>query len=322
MDYIDNIYVINMDRSTERLTAMQKQVPKLGKQFVRISGVDGSKLSRQEIQSLSTGLCGLFCTNSMIGCFLSHKKTWEAVVKNRDSFALIMEDDCEVASTFQADLKLVMDELAPIHPDFIYLGCFGGCEYDKSNYDLAAQFQRINRLSTTNKGLSSLLKYSYVPEAPLGFHCYIISRQFAQKMLEMLPYANFHIDVSFLRVAKDSNVYASKKKLGFQFSRAELSTQTVNKFPVMANYIFDKVTDNNGMSYSFYLGSPFFELFWNPVDMYFLIALSIAIFTKNKKHMMNGFTILFLLEFILRPSNVRTIAFWFIMVFSVYSVRK
>lgn len=85
-----------MDKSKDRLENMEKQIPKLGRQFKRIPAVDGSKLSKKQLKKYTTKFCRYFCSKSMIGCFLSHKKTWQTIVNNNDAYALILEDDCHL----------------------------------------------------------------------------------------------------------------------------------------------------------------------------------------------------------------------------------
>ncbi|NBO98905.1 MAG: glycosyltransferase family 25 protein [Proteobacteria bacterium] len=327
---VDNIYVINMDRSEDRLKNMTSQIPKLGRPFIRVPAVDGRKLSSEEIKKVSSGMCGVFCTHSMIGCFLSHQKAWRTLIENGDRYAVIMEDDCEVTDTFRHDLQLVMDELLAEGPDFVYLGCFGGCDYDKKKYSVFANLQLLTlpHLATDPLGPSRSctkeLEYSYVPEAPVGFHCYVISRDFAQRLLKAMPLADYHIDVSFISVANKmkAKVYASKKKIGYQFTSAEASTQSVHNFPITCNYILDKIKDSNGISYSFYFSSPLFEVFSITVNLYLIVAILIAIFTKNKGLILHIFSTFLFVEFLIQPQNLVVILYWLFVIGVIIKARK
>ena len=136
MEYIDNVYVINMEESKDRLTAMNKQIPTLGKQFIRIDAINGKNLSSEDRKNATTFLCNNFCTPSMIGISMSHKKAWKTMIENGDRYAIIMEDDAELIPQFQSELQLCLDELMVKNKDweFIYLGCFGACDKNK-DYD-------------------------------------------------------------------------------------------------------------------------------------------------------------------------------------------
>ena len=310
---MDNIYVINMDRSSDRLKRMKQQIPKLGKEFIRISAVDGSKLSKKTIIDASTWLCSNFCTASMIGCFLSHRKAWEEMLKNDDQYALIMEDDCELVDTFKTDAELVINELKPLKPDLIYLGCFGACNYERK-YDLFGYFTKIFGKNQGSSEDHLDLKFSYVPEVALGTHCYIISKACAMKLLEQLPLAKFHVDIT-MHLQK-VNVFASKKILAIQNSSAEQSTQSVYKFPVTANALLDNLSKNQPISYSFYFSSPHLEILGTPVNLYLLLFILVSILTTGYVAV-----IFLLMELIINPMNYPIILRWYLIYLCIYALK-
>ena len=80
-------YVINLDRSAERLVHMNKQLSALGIPFERIGAVDGSALAQSMLDDHSPMLPGT------IGCFLSHQQVWQQMIKSGESHALVLEDD-------------------------------------------------------------------------------------------------------------------------------------------------------------------------------------------------------------------------------------
>lgn len=319
MEYISNVYFINLDESKERLEDMQNQLKKIGNSYIRIPAINGKKLSIEEVERQSTFMCRYMCTSSMIGCFLSHKKAWETMIQNGDSYAIIMEDDCELVDSFQEDLKMVLDELIPHNPDWIYLGCFGKCDKD-NNQNLFTELHTafLPKIESNNK---IALKYSYVPEAPLGTHCYIISNSCARKLVEIMNKASYHVDIVFLSNANKFNVFASNKKLGFQFTSAEKSTQSTYKFPVTLNYITDKIHDNNNISYSFYFSSPLCEILWHPVNLYFILACLIAIFIPDTTKLLYFYSVFFILEYILQSNNINIIIHWMFFIYMIIYLR-
>ncbi|MCR4267010.1 glycosyltransferase family 25 protein [Nitratireductor sp. ZSWI3] len=79
-------YVINLDRSVERLDYMRGQFDSLGIGFERIPAVDGSTL---EAADFSTSPLRL----PVIGCLLSHHAAWRKLLSSEDVFAAVFEDD-------------------------------------------------------------------------------------------------------------------------------------------------------------------------------------------------------------------------------------
>ncbi|NBU34040.1 glycosyltransferase family 25 protein [bacterium] len=311
MDYIDNIYVINMDRSKDRLEQMKKQVPKMGRPFTRIPAIDGRKLTNDQIKALSTPLCSTFCTPSMIGCYLSHLKALQAVVDNGDRYAIIMEDDCELVDTFAGDIQDIFRE--SVSPDFVYLGCFGGCDYE-NKYSLFTQFVTL-LMPKLPKTDPVAYKNLYVPGAPLGFHCYMVSNRCAKELLKRLGKANFHVDVAFLSSSNGLEVYATKRKLGYQFTNAEQSTQSTSTFPIIINDILDCLEDENRVRGSFYFRSPFFQIGFHPINLYTICLGLLTIWFPD-------LVLAYLLtELILSPNNLGVITFHVIMCLAVIYIR-
>jgi GR25 family glycosyltransferase involved in LPS biosynthesis len=181
------IFVINMDKSLDRLSRMSTQIPKLGQNFIRVTGVVGSELSPQEIKENSTYLCRTFCTYSQIGCFLSHKKVWQMIADGPDEMAIVLEDDCEVIDNFNKDYLDTIKAVSQVDPnwDFVYLGCFGGCSVDRSSYGIMSRLSVLasKNLTQPDGFLSDLL---YVPQSPVGFHCYTLTRSCARKLLKKM----------------------------------------------------------------------------------------------------------------------------------------
>ena len=114
------VYFINMDKSKERLNHMLPYVQGLGLSFERIPGVDGNKLSDEEINEvLDTKMYAQYAMEQdsiprgVVGCSLSHLKAWEAFINSRYKFALIFEDDV----TFDPELlRKMISELTVKDP--------------------------------------------------------------------------------------------------------------------------------------------------------------------------------------------------------------
>lgn len=102
--------VINLKRSVNRWNAMETQLNQLAIQAERVDAVDGRLLLPEEIAE-KTRLhykLGRKMAPGEVGCFLSHRKCWEALLQSNEKYALVMEDDLllsERSSKFmQSDL--------------------------------------------------------------------------------------------------------------------------------------------------------------------------------------------------------------------------
>ncbi|MDT6941107.1 glycosyltransferase family 25 protein [Brucella pseudogrignonensis] len=90
-----NCYLINLDRSRDRLEFMAAQFEKHGLRFERVEAVDGRALSEAELAS-----CIKLSKNwpiplgpTEIGCFLSHRRCIAKAAESEDEFTAIFEDD-------------------------------------------------------------------------------------------------------------------------------------------------------------------------------------------------------------------------------------
>lgn len=88
------ILLINLDRSPERLKRMDEVLTGSGLTFERVPAVDGKLLSDAEKKRwMPDDGKGRRMTAGEIGCFLSHRKCWEAIAAGAESHAVIFEDD-------------------------------------------------------------------------------------------------------------------------------------------------------------------------------------------------------------------------------------
>uniref|UniRef100_A0A6C0DZP4 Glycosyl transferase family 25 domain-containing protein n=1 Tax=viral metagenome TaxID=1070528 RepID=A0A6C0DZP4_9ZZZZ len=300
-----------MEESPNRLEQMNRQIPIIGKPFQIIKAINGKKLTKEELKLYCTTFGNTFCTYGMLGCFLSHQKTWKTMLKNNDKYALIMEDDCKLVKSFQKDLKLALDDLFKIDPlwDFLYVGSFGASDPDH-NYNLIHSFSKIVLPNIKNAKQQPNSKYIFIPEAPIGFHCYIISNQCAKKLLYYLDKASYHVDVKFLQHSEKFNIYACKKNLGYQLSTPESSSLTQYDFPVTVNYFLDNIKDRHKISISYYFCAPFLQLFHIPLNVYITLLILIGIsFPKIIPYILS----FLLIELMVQPNNFNVILFIFML---------
>ncbi|CAK0746964.1 glycosyl transferase, family 25 [Gammaproteobacteria bacterium] len=287
------IYVINLDRSPGRLTDISKNLNSLNLPYKRVRAIDGKQLSRNDTKEHASFLCNNFCTPSMIGCFLSHAKAWSTVIKNKDPYALILEDDCKLIPEFRTECSKMIEEVNRVDPewDFVYGGYFLNLFKDTAKKD---EYNTI-----------------FIPGNMVGFHCYFISLKGAHKLKKHIlgeKGVTNHVDLEFTKKKHLFNVYACKIKLGYQNASPEQSTQMSNSYPVTLNTIAKqfKLTD---IDMSFIMQAPIGQVMGIPINLYiilyviFLVLLA-SVIPVNKKTMWIGLYTFFGIEFILNTNNI------------------
>ena len=91
-------YLINLDRSGDRLARMRERFHAIGLDFVRVSAIDGCNLSESDIRIFLKDRRSRRWNYGEIGCFLSHLKTWQIFVESGEEFAAVFEDDAFMSS--------------------------------------------------------------------------------------------------------------------------------------------------------------------------------------------------------------------------------
>ncbi|ARF09143.1 glycosyltransferase family 25 [Catovirus CTV1] len=176
----DNIYVINLDNSTERLQNITKNFNENGIKFNRYSAIYGKTMDSETLDKNTTLLCKtIFCNYGIIGCAMSHLNLWKQLVNDQNAnYYIIFEDDALI----DKDFKTVIEEIDAIKEqlDFDILSLFCGPGHNCYHY------KKIYKLSN---GISI-----GKPIYPLLFTSYIISKKGAVKLLSLIDKINYHID--------------------------------------------------------------------------------------------------------------------------------
>lgn len=97
-------YLINMDRSTDRLAHMEREFRQAGAPFFRWPGVDGEALSEEGLDEFvrQRPLPDAQWRRGEVGCFLSHFGLWRHIAEGPDAAAAIFEDDVFLSSDLGA----------------------------------------------------------------------------------------------------------------------------------------------------------------------------------------------------------------------------
>ena len=87
------IYVINLDKDTERLEKMKKRLEPY--EFKRIKGIYGNEYDFSNDDAVYF-TCKYFCPKSVIGCALSHRLALKTFIETSEKeYLLLLEDDAE-----------------------------------------------------------------------------------------------------------------------------------------------------------------------------------------------------------------------------------
>lgn len=92
-----NTYIINLERATQRWTNMTQRLSTTPYYRIhRIPGVEGATLNLEHVAldaSTTRQYFGQALGKGSIGCYLSHVRSWEALIASNAPYGLILEDD-------------------------------------------------------------------------------------------------------------------------------------------------------------------------------------------------------------------------------------
>lgn len=118
-------FLINLDRSPERLARMEIILTAMDAPFERIAAIDGRLLSSEKIKAITAPKSDAMpWTAQEVGVSLSHMECWKRVASGEDSYGLILEDDLH----FSIDAKKYISDGSwiPEGVDLIKLETVGG----------------------------------------------------------------------------------------------------------------------------------------------------------------------------------------------------
>ena len=159
-------FLINLDRSTDRLARMQAQFDRLGLSVERIPAVDGLAVPDDLAPYFAHIQLGKkpIIEDGSIGCYASHLQALRRVVETRAPYALVLEDDAGLPENFHAVIDDTLHAL-PRGWDFV---------------QLSRRHQRAFRPLASLPFGGTLVRYSRVPAGTSG---YLISQAGALKLL-------------------------------------------------------------------------------------------------------------------------------------------
>lgn len=219
MNYIDKIFVINLEKDFHRLNNVYKQFKKNNiKKYEIFTGIYGNDLNDTDINSNTTIIGKYIASKNMIGCGMSHIKLWEKIVKNNIKTTLILEDDFILKDDFSNKINEIIN-YAPIEYDIIYLTSNIIHNKNLKLYDINDIFYKQIFIAQT-----------------LG---YIITYNGAKKILNDINKISYHIDVDlcFKSLIYNYNIISVKEPLIYQTFE---NSNNINDrhFPLILNNLF------------------------------------------------------------------------------------
>ena len=315
--YVDNVYLINMDKDTERLEKVTKECKKFNINFERFCGVDPLKISKKELNKYVSKTCQNICPNGIIGCGISHMKIYEDALKNNYKNILVLEDDVYFSEDLYEELNKAMTELQEDY-DILYLGCFGRCDKKQVyNMDLYFIFNLIiyflSKFKSTcknecEKKLNNKYKYLHVPEFPLSAHGLIISNKGCKKLLNLIEKLNYSIDVNIALKTNELNIYTIKKRLIYQ-------TWTDSKnSSISSNYLINNY-NNDLPPFSYILNFYVIKIFNTNITVLNIIFFLLGIFSYINKYLF-----MFILAFLIINQNTSILISYLIGYLIIYII--
>lgn len=216
---LDNIWIINLDRSKDRIDEITNNFNKYKIKFKRFSAVDGSKTPIDNIINETSPLCRkILCNFGIIGCALSHKKLWKQLVNDTVDYYIVLEDDVKIDENF-GKIVTALEEKIKIHNiDFLSLHCINiGCNIK----------QNVFTIDDYNFGK---------PLFPLSTVGYIISKNGAKILSQEIDKVNYHIDfeIAIVNLKNKLNYFTSDSPIiKTSLDSTTIGTTSYNIIPLL-----------------------------------------------------------------------------------------
>jgi glycosyl transferase family 25 len=312
--YVDNVYLINMDKDTEKLDKITKECKKFNINFERFSGVNPLKLSEEELDKYVTKICQNICPNGIIGCAVSHLKIYEDALKNNYKNILVLEDDVYFDDDLYEVLDKSMSEL-PEDYDILYLGCTGLCD-KKTVYKLDLIFiihLLMSNSNSKNKNKTMNNKSIYVPEFPLATHAMIISNKGCRKLLNFIGKISYHIDSMIAFKNNELNIYVTEKHVVKQtYEHSDNSDLSSN---YLLNNLILNIKDYNGLPYSYAFNMYVIKINNVNITLFDIVFFLLGIFSYINKYLF-----IFLLVFLIINQKISILISYLIGYLIIYII--
>ena len=226
-------YVISLNKQDNLLS----EIRNYGLDPILVEGVNGKKLSSDEIKENTSTFGSMFAPLSVIGCAMAHVKVWKLFLESGAKYGIVFEDDVVFEDNFREELDIGIKN-TPDDFDILYLGCFG-CQNNIN----------FNTLQFANQGIidvNAKFRNNYVnkPFIALATHAYVVSRKGAKKLLTYIDGNIYtHIDLNIQTLVSHNliNVYSFNNRIAYQTSTDETSSLNVSSsHPIIFNNVISE----------------------------------------------------------------------------------
>lgn len=175
------IFVINLERSADRRTAMAARLDPLHVPYTFFKAVNGHELDIDTLAAYDKTRRRLYfgkdLTKGEIGCLLSHRAVYQHMVDNNIENAIVLEDDVFIEPTFPQVVREII--ASPVAWDIVRFLAY-------------AKVQKIGR----NVYPLPLKPYNLarIPTASGGAYCYMLNLKAARRLLEHMQTNYLPID--------------------------------------------------------------------------------------------------------------------------------
>jgi len=308
--YVDNVYLINMDKDIEKLDKVTKECKKFNINFERFCGINPLKLSEKELDKYVTKTCQNICPNGIIGCGVSHLKIYEDALKNNYKNILVLEDDVYFEDDLYEVLDKSMSEL-PEDYDILYLGCTGLCD-KKTVYKLDLLFM-IHLLISNSNSNKIKNKSIHIPRFPLATHAMIISNKGCRKLLNFIGKISYHIDSMIAFKNNKLNIYVTEKHLVKQTYECSDNSDVSSNY--LLNNLILNIKDYNGLPYSYTFNMYVIKINNVNITLFDIVFFLLGIFSYINKYLF-----IFLLIFLIINQKISILISYLIGYLIIYII--
>jgi glycosyl transferase family 25 len=173
LEWINKIYIINLDRAKIRWENCKKQLDKYQIHYERFEAINGRNIP-DSIQDSVHPICQKFlCSTGMQGCALSHYQVLKKIVELEIETAMVLEDDF----IWTPETTNKIESLKDFKEGIVKLNCIGPFCLDQIHQPTKSKFA-------------------------LGNGAYLIRLQHAKKLYSAIQKIYYHIDVQYMLVSK------------------------------------------------------------------------------------------------------------------------
>lgn len=313
--------IINLEKDVDKMKNISKQCNTIGISFTRIDAVSGKNMDKKDKKLNTSDWCFNYCTNTMIGCWLSHVKCWEYIVANNLDNVLILEDDAlfdknfkekfnEISSKIPCDWEMIiLGQLINILPGDINIFSFPNsiCKILQGRTDIFDNGTKID---------NNLYKTNFFT----GAHSYILRNSCAKKFLQIFSKAEGHIDMSLSDIIGDINCYSIYPSLVTQDSSFETS-QSID-YPASFNFFLNDIKNVDNFPVSTMFRLPLMKIENYDINGWTFIFFFFGIISFYSKFFFLFIIVLLLYEFCYNTESLYQVIGSFVSFLTGYFIKK